>query len=572
MATNFKPTTLNNPKYIASWGDDTLGDGTEEKPLKTPVLNALNVISGVYHGIIMSISVYSQWIIEAQSAIFIGNNEDNFLDTTSGSNTILKNLVIKNYKYLLNGNPIGNLRSLIVDNCIVNLNVKIRSNDYNSNTIFINSLIILPIDGIITHNNDLSPYAISLYPEKTTKKSTFSGGISEFNVNLQVKGKNNIFYNHKINIPLNRALCIFFFKYSLFDESCTYKFGSEATYTAAAGATENDKLTDLRNRCVTEFGGVASDYFIGCRIGDPEFNDPENEDYTLKPTSIARNMADDGRHVGKYGVALRWNFRANQADGDWLNSEAVNAIIADNSLKIDDDNETTTITGLPKAYEKIKELASLPVFGFTADRNGEQIGYEDIDLATEIQPGTGVLTIGEFYQVFDDMVTHNSNNFLAGQVFKAVNADFTSAGSGTVRQITATPFRPSVQWRFSYGYADTIDENGTLTEGNWYVVKVGDDITYNSNTLTEGTIFRCETGVTSFSGAGTVETIFTTTDDYHWYAANEKPMANKAGNVPAGAITKGNGHADFDFDNALPVQAKFLQPKITIQANNLAVL
>lgn len=558
MAVNWKQTAN---VYVAPWGDDVVNDGTETKPYRS-------IQDTDQEQLIASGTYYSQAFTQRMQLVgdgFVivdGNYVSVFSGVTSnGGTTRFENLQIKNYEVFQSNISSGIYALYRVKNCHLKNIGTFTARD---------ELPVAFIQSLIENLDDVDIY-VSTHNSGLNDRSTFidSGVVLIFDGNYLFQ--NCLISGGTLHIK-NKPII----QNCLIDTSTQIRMtggglgNDESSFTVPSGATPGDKLNNLRNRAATVYGGSASNYFLNCKVDDPLFNDPTNRDYTLQPNSPAKNLAFNGGPVGKYGIAIKWNFKASAVTSDFLNLEATNLTIADDSLTLTDVDLVGELEGKPKDCGEQCELAGLPVIGDIAFRNGEALGKNRDLAASTIAAGTGVITIGDFYVVEDDPISHDGNSFNIGDTFKATTADFTTTGSGVVRKVEVTPFRPNVEWRFSVGNGDSLTNVDSLVVDSWYVVKSG-TATYNGDSYTPGNIFKCSSGGgTSFSGNGVLETIFTASDDYHQYEVDAKPMTNRVGNEGSAAITKGNGASDFDFDNQFPVITRYAQPKITIQVDNLS--
>lgn len=558
MAYNWEIQNNATYKYIAPWGNDVTGDGTMENPFKTPVQGVKNSIAHQNFTAYTFTSLLSSGdIIFGDGVVtFDGKFNSYFAQGGLQGGVVFENIGIKNYQSLTNPN---NSNTAVFRNCLIsNINNLITSVGYNfsyQNCLIKNCNIYLPTGGTapnLIKNNTFIDCQINLltYSVKSLYDSL-------------------LFYKCELNFGKD-----FNFENCLFDPTCSFKFtggglgNDETTYTVASGATAEDKLNDLRNRCVTVFGGNVLDYFKDCQITDPLFTDPTNEDYTLQSGSPALTLSNTGSYVGKYGLGLAWKFRATEANGDWLNSAATNLDVADDSLTLTDYDLTGEIEGLAKSLGGYVELEGLPVIGDTAVKNGEALGSATDLAASTISAGTAIV-IGSHYRVEEAPIIHDSILFAVGDTFKATTTSFTTVTTGVLREVIILPYKPSIGWRFSNGKGDELATGNSLTVGNWYVVS-GNTVTYNAVTYNIGDLILCVTGVTAFTGSGILETVFASGDTYYQFVPGYKPTINTSGDVITGTILRGNAEGEFDYANELAVYAKYAQPKITIQVDNLS--
>lgn len=260
---------------------------------------------------------------------------------------------------------------------------------------------------------------------------------------------------------------------------------------------------------------------LNCVIADPLFNDLTNFDFTLSSSSPAKNMSNTGDFIGARGVAIRLKFRASEASGDWKNSVATNATIADNSLRMTSNAANTVIESNVISFGANNGLGRLNLDHFAADRNGDVIAV-DSDLSTSgISAGTNVLTVDTPYQVIGGNITWNGQPITNANCFTAVagQLSFTVAsGSPQCFAIQQYPALRAVEMRGSnVSSADVASQT-------YYKYKIGIPIT-----------------------------------------------VNRVGNVSGGAISRGNGDPNFDQTpaNVFTYNPSWGQFRVTVQWNDL---
>lgn len=559
MALNWKTldSAYSNEQYVAPWGNDILGDGSRENPWKTPPSGNINLIiaPGVYYDHSFSLLRKNTVMIGDGGVVTFDGRFQNFFFAggTQGS-AAYKNIHIKNYNIFTSS---GSTNTSIFERCFIE---KISSDisSAGNGLQFVHSVL----KGVTVN------ISTSTYPKLNYNSTWIDSTVIFKTTGVQGFSEHNIYSNCDIEVEY-----LINFENTLFDSSCAFWFqgggmgSDETTFTAPTGATPADRLQNLRARCVTVYGGVEADYFKNCVVDDPQFNNSAIGDYTLRPTSPARNLGFLGSYVGAFDVGYQWRFHSVESESSWLNSEGTNVNVQDDLLQFSDYDLIATIEGKPKDFSQETELSFLPVISAMSWRNGENLGASDLATST-IAAGTGVLTTDTFYRVETGAITHNASVLNEGDTFKAVNGDFTTTAGGVVREITKTPLRPSIAWRFSNGNGDSLGSGDTLIVDSWY--QATGDVTYNSVARSAGEIFKCVSGTTSFTGSGTVETIFSSSDSFHDYAIGIKPMSNNVGNMSSGAISAGNGDNGFDFDNEFAIVCRYAQPKLTMQPDNLS--
>lgn len=224
------------------------------------------------------------------------------------------------------------------------------------------------------------------------------------------------------------------FKYCLFHNS-SFKFSGgglgndETVYSYPTGANDTEKFENLRSRMATVYGGVASQYLIGCKYqtdGDLFIN-PTKENFFLVPDCQASKMSYDASYVGKYPEGSIADFSADFAS--YTNLDASGNII---DQTVDASAETNIID-----LGKLRHINNLVALGQRAARNGNQVNV-DADLGATIHPGTD-LTDGKTYLVHTEAISQAASGKTrdVGETFIATVADglaFTSA-TGYVQEV-----------------------------------------------------------------------------------------------------------------------------------------
>lgn len=260
---------------------------------------------------------------------------------------------------------------------------------------------------------------------------------------------------------------------------------------------------------------------LNCIIADPLFNDLTNFDFTLSASSPAKNMSNTGGFIGARGVATRLKFRTTEASGDWKNSVATNATIADNSLRMTSNTVNTVIESNVIDLGASNVLGRLNLDHFAADRNGAVIAV-DSDLSTSgISAGTNVLTVDTPYQVIGGNITWNGQTITNGTCFTAVTGQLSftvASGSPQCFAVNQYPALRGVEMRGSNV------SSGDVASQTYYKYKIG-----------------------------------------------IAPTVNRVGNVSGGAISRGNADPSFDLTSAniFSVSFCYVQFRLTVQYNDL---
>ncbi len=223
------------------------------------------------------------------------------------------------------------------------------------------------------------------------------------------------------------------FRYTLF-HNCTFMFSGgglgtdETVYIAPTGATDTEKLENIRNRMATVYGGSSSDYLKGCKYqtdGDLFIN-PAKENFYLVPECLASKMSYEGSFVGKYPEGSLADFATDFAS--YTNIDA-NGDIIDQTVNA---TAETNINDLGK----LRHISSLKALGERAIRNGNEVNL-NANLGASVYPGTS-LTDGATYIVRTEAISLTASGITrdVGETFIATAADgldFTS-DTGYVQQ------------------------------------------------------------------------------------------------------------------------------------------
>lgn len=125
--------------------------------------------------------------------------------------------------------------------------------------------------------------------------------------------------------------------------------------------------------------------------------------------------------------------------------------------------------------------------------------------------------------------------------------------------------------RFSNGGSVVLDNTAVLTPGYYYYVISG-SVVHFGTTYNIGDVFKCQPGVSFFTGSGTAITAFTT-EVFNHFETNAKPRTNNVGNSRNGDIIRGSGDPVFVRGtlnvNEFPINQKFIQVQYIIKVNNL---
>lgn len=561
-AEDVRPT---NAAYVDNSGDDTTGNGSRNKPFASlagsnasiPTNGAAFIGDGVYRA--TSLSNKSMIGNTKGAVIMEGLGLASFQGSGSTISNFYQNLVFRNYGTVdaspfypdfydctfeniatVNGIPNSGATN-IWQNCeFINcgtINLMLKAGSYGNSSI----------------NN-------SFYKCKHIAfRTQANGAVLEFSVLRWIIKDSNIWVQ-----SANSGFPMF----SCFDPSNTYRFnasqGTVPTSVPSVGGTPSGyvsyaTLAALQAAYSAAFPSdtTGMSYSI---MTDPLFNDPNNGDLSLSMSSPVKAWAANGSYIGANRPSPKWNLATDILSvTNFTNTSGILSPTTDSLALV-------TLKPIDMGMEY--EIECLPYFGIIADRNGEAINIvSDVDTVT-IAAGTGVLTAAKIYVVETASIVHNGNTIGVNSKFYSGSVlDFTSGGGGVVRLVLNYPNAPTVNWRFKSSLGAVLTNASAIVVGSVY--KATGTITHNSIVYTD-TMFEAVN--TSFTGTGTVQEVFSTSDVYNpFIAAKRKNKCNRTGNVSTGSLTKGDGDYTFDVTtaNQFNILARTLQPQIILQVSQL---
>jgi hypothetical protein len=559
--------------YVAIWGNNTTGNGSRARPYRT-IAFASTVIntSGVDGVIVIGDGVYREAASSSTlQRTFIANNKwcvEINLTTLSG---FAVNVADKSYfvdlriinatsNFSVTTNHFG-AKGCWFDNIGTLRGTNTSGWDNVTECIFSNCKnIALAIASSLSNN-------ITRHNRNTFYNIANLRFLQQGTVSTNYVEVHDIIKNCNVWVSTNTA-CVL--EWSIIDPSCNWRFNaSQGTVptttppTVPSGYTNYTTISALKAAYLAAFPTVVTN-FNNCAVIDPLFNDTDNGDFTLQMASPAKNFSYFGGYIGALPVGVKWNLATDII-------ESTNITNTSGILTLTDPALVGSFTLKPKDLGLEYEIAIFPILGQVADRNGDAIDYLRNVSASTIAAGSGVLTAGTPYIVEGGSITNNSVLLAVGDKFTAVAADlgFTTSAGGVVREILEYPNKRTSEWRIKSSLTGSPISAGTgvLTIGNYY--QATGSVTHNSVAYTTGDIFWAVNA--DLSGAGTVKEVFAAGDAYYPYVLHTKPQVNRVGNVATGAISKGNGDPTFDNTtaNKFSIYARYLQPKVTIQTENL---
>lgn len=544
--------------YVALFGNDITGNGSRVKPYKTLTkgisLGAVTLIvgSGTYReaGVL---TPSTNIIIVGDGDVVIDFSYNTYFMAQAGLGHTLYNL-------RLVGNGVTSYwTSLYVNDCSctdVIFDGCFLGNNPESNFFFTNCIV----------SNFSS--TINFVANSTLMGCTFvnANWISISSSNIL---RNCIFYT--CNLGFTGGPTANLLSYSLFYH-CNFVLnnlgnGGALYPSLPAGYTYYSAIAALQAAYNSLYG---TNGFAGCIISDPLFNNVTIGDFTLQFSSPAKNLSYFGTYVGARSIAYAIKARATESAGDFDFSTNTNLVVADNSITFSnsaiDGEICTNVIGNVLS----RELAKIPSYGFNADRNGQYIdSIADLDTVSKVVGDT--LLVGIPYLVKTAAIGYNGATYQPGDRFTTVTGvtTFTSAGGGVVVEILEAPQRHTIQARFGDG-GGVITAGTALVVGNWYYVLTG-SVTYDAVVRTAPVVFKA-VDTNAFTGSGVVE-LAMSTESYQHYEPYSRPTSNNVGDARTGAIVRGNGDPAYVRGgigvNEFPINAKYMQIKYIIKANNL---
>jgi len=545
-------TKPSNACYIAKWGNNTTGNGSRDRPYLTitfaystigvNVSQIFVIGSGVYRGESINIAGNAT----SASKTFVG---DGFVEINgTGLNNFFTDylfldvyvmfidIIFKNYVRIVESNFSGGGYPKGSVNCrYINTSTDIVMGSSIINNTFMGCSIVS-----IEFGGNFQPSNFSKQIRNNTFvncKNVFIGkGTNNSSPTYTVWAEiYNVFKN--CNIQYQQAT---YTDYNLY-HNCNFRFNNTAgtqpsllpedagnTYIPSGwigNPTGSRPTTPAAIQAGQVAAGFAGKGFANSIVQtdyptDPNFNNISLLDFTLKPTSPARNLAYEGTFVGAKSVGTPLKFRLVEGNGDWLNSASSNLTIIDDSATLTNSANTATIESNVVDLGKDKVLRAISMLGLLGDRNGEWVDSStDLDSVTTAS-GSNLLIANQSYVVETGTITYNSVLYQVGQKFAVISGtlDYTPTGGGVVRRIIEAPNRVCYEMRIS-----------------------------------------------------SISAVDCSAQSYFKYEFEVQPTVNRVGNVGSGAITLGNGEITFNRTpaNVFLVSARWIQIRLNVQNNNL---
>jgi hypothetical protein len=560
-ADNVRPT---NWAYVALSGNDSTGNGSRQLPFRT-----INKAATTVGNVVAGSGVYRE-TITTQLSILVGDGEV-VIDPTlinlgafANSTGNFYNLKVQGAAYLgIAGNP------FILNDCFFDGVTPGERTQYNYNGNTLTNSIFARTSINFSSDNYLTRTSLTFYRCNIAIGNNYSA-VNAFN--------NCIFVECNI---LFTAL-VTSIDYSLF-WNCNFFFGSGSGYSGTTvpqvfypsippqtGWFQTNDINTFRTQFIAKFGSPAVTPLAHCIMADPKFNNAAIGDFTLAMDSPARNLSFNGTYVGARSIAFALKARATESAGDFDFSSITNLTVADNSITFTNPASDAQVDTKVIGNLITRELARIPVYGFSADRNGQYIDSM-ADLAGSTLAAGGTLGVPVPYLVETAAITYNGAVYTPGQRFTTVTGvtTFTTVAGGVVREILEAPQRHTLMARFGDG-GGPIAAGAALVAGNWYSVLAG-SVTQAGVTYNAPAIFKALT-TQAFTGNGTVE-IAMSSEAYQQYEPYLKPTSNNVGDARTGAIVRGNGDPDYVRGGLgvkeFPINTKYMQFRYYLKANNL---
>jgi len=281
--------------------------------------------------------------------------------------------------------------------------------------------------------------------------------------------------------------------------------------------------------------------------------------------STAKNLSYFGTFVGAQSIGYGIKSRANEIDGDFDFSTAVNISVNNDSVQFINDSQIAQIETKVKPNLIARELGKAPIYGFNADRNGQYID-SIADLANTTILAGNLLNQSTPYIVENGAIVYNGSVIQPGERFTTgAEQSFSTESSGVCREILEAPQRHTIMARFYDGGLTKV-AGEALTSGYWYYVT--GTINYNGTAYTDQVFKAVDNN--SFTGSGNVREAMTN-QVYQHYESGIKFTSNNVGDTRTGVIIRGNGDPAYERGTGkeFPINARFIQIKYILAPNNL---
>jgi len=347
------------------------------------------------------------------------------------------------------------------------------------------------------------------------------------------------------------------------------KFAGESDYTPASGADDVAKLEDLRNRAAVAHGGSPEDYFVNCLYGDPQFQNPNIGDYSLKPGSIAASMSPEGSYIGCYKETIAFHPTSDANNSDWyhIDGEKTKNIAVGSEMQVVDSQIDGYVNSKPKSVGSVRELGRIIAKLENDVINGGYIkAVQHFDPSTSLNSNSN-LTVGKAYFVASGSANINGTTYVENDRFTAQSSSFT--GDAVLHPANDNMMRQAIIVRFSRG-DDQFFAGAQLKPNTYYFVE-GNSVTYAGGSKQPGSFFHTNSTVLNFTGQGYVREAFEV--DYEnaptagfIFDREKKLMLNYNGDSVLNEIESSNAKLDYDFGRELNIFARFIQVCLVYKA------
>ncbi len=431
--------------YVSNWGNDD-NDGLSWETAKRTFQGAkdANLTSLYAKGFFYEQLTFSvATVINGDNLILSGLNLAGIINPSGANISTYRNIIFKNAINLKDFAGFG--ENIILEGCSI-FNIKRMHLETGTYKYFsLKECLISNVPEAILDFNKNG----HLFKNNTLYKVI--GNILIYDNGIPTDYNNNLIVDSSIEFLNNPEIL----SYTLLTNS-DFKFtgGSlgfdETTFEYPIGVDDLAKIQNLRNRMVIVYGGLASDYLVGCKYYSGSYNDifvdADNGDFNLVPFCIAAHMSYDGDYIGARpeGTKAEWN-----TDFASIVNIDANGNVIDQTI---DASAETSIIDI--GHER--DVLNFQALGQRAARNGQQVNIET-NLGSNISAGSSVLTDGSVYECVDDTIVRDDSGstgqnpwetFTAVDEGAGVGLGFT--GSGEVKEVyTDDRYEEKVQLKSS---------------------------------------------------------------------------------------------------------------------------
>ncbi len=425
--------------YVTNWGNDNNDGSSWELAKRTPVSNGylkgwFNLFLGDGFNVI-------------GEPIVVLNGEGTLPPTLLYKSVSFTNAIVLNYRLISKNNTDNKIINSMIINCGIGVSYR--------NTTMQHSIISRCFNGFLAnynnnnYNNTIFKHDHLTYIRLGALASSYEENTIVANCNIEFKYPKTVFRFLFINSKFK------FYNGTLGND--------EADYTYPSGATDEDKLTNLRQRMATVYGGSPDDYLIGCKYysrnapdGQEEdagyidayndiFVDADNDDFHIRPDVETvsgipvHHMAWDGGYIGAKPVGFGYS----------LSAFTLSNIGTDGKIT-DQETDATAANSTIQDFGKIRKVQDFSMLGERAARNGQQINSVT-NLGSPFSAGT-TLTAGKNYMCIDDVIHLDTDNIDIdpwSTFYISTDQTFSTAGTGRVQEVLLNDYDPKFKMKCS---------------------------------------------------------------------------------------------------------------------------